>query len=177
MMEIAGQQVQIAPGQWQDDAYTMDVAVALTPDEGQALGQQLMGMHSTLSQDPSMAITYGAEQKHALLDTVFDLMGVSDTTRFMLAPSDPQYQQKEQQAQQMAQMEQQKAEQKQEQMLQFDMGLKKSADKLGWEQFQWQQTDDLHDNTLDDEKQLWQQEKDKAEFQLEKDQERAVSLD
>lgn len=153
-MEIGGQMMPIAPQQWQDTDSKMDVAVALTPDEGQRMGQQLLMMNSMLTQDPSMAMSYGVAQKHALYDMVFDLMGVSDTSKILLAPSDPQFQQAVQQQQQ----ESQKQEQKQDQVMGVQLGLGQAQiqsigfnDNLKGQEFGWKQTNEMADNMREDE--------------------------
>jgi hypothetical protein len=158
MMEVAGQQLPIVPAQWQDEESVMDVAVALTPDEGALMSNKLLTMHGVVSQDPAMAISYGPSQKHALLDMIYDLMGVSDTSKILLAPADPQYAQAAQQQQQVAEQERMK----QDALLGAQVESAKaqstaimSADRREWAKFSWDQTDTMNDNLLNDRKQLW----------------------
>ena len=178
-MEVGGQMVPIAPQQWQDDTLSMEVAVALTPEEGQRMAQQLLTMNAMLTQDPTMALSYGVAQKHALYDMVYDLMGVSDTSKILLAPSDPQFQQqaqqKGQQDQQMQQM-QQEDRQLQQGAMKAQVGLAQSADKREWSKFDWSRTDDMADNLLDQDKFEHQVVTDEAELALEKTQDRNVSI-
>lgn len=183
MMEIAGQQVQIIPAQWNDTANEMDVAVALTPDEGAIMTQKLLTINGSLLQDPEMAQLYGLEQKHALYDMVYDFMGVSDTTRLLRSPQDPQFQQEMQQKAQQAQAMEAEAKQKGDAMFGVDLQGKQaqiqalqSKDKLEWSKFSWSQTDDMHDNMLQDEKQAWTQEIQQQEIDLERKQGRNVTV-
>jgi hypothetical protein len=98
-IEMKGQQIPVIPSQWSDDDLEMEVAAALTPDEAQRNASQLMMLHSQMMQDPSMSQIYSTVQKHALFDHIFDLMGVKNTTAFMMSPNSPEYQQMQQQMQ------------------------------------------------------------------------------
>ena len=98
-IEMKGQQIPVIPSQWSDDDLEMEVAAALTPDEAQRNASQLMMLHSQMMQDPSMGQIYSTVQKHALFDHIFDLMGVKNTTAFMMSPNSPEYQQMQQQMQ------------------------------------------------------------------------------
>lgn len=171
MMEIAGQQIPIIPAQWQDDDTTMDVAVALTPDEGAIMSNKLLTMHGVITQDPSMALSYGPAQKHALLDMIYDLMGVSDTSKILLAPTDPQYTQAAEQQQQVVAMEQQK----QDALLGAQIESAKaqstailSTDRREWSKFSWDQTDTMHDNLLNERKQVWAEDIEQQEVDVKK---------
>lgn len=178
-VEVAGQMRDITPSQWQDDALKMDVAVALTPEEGQRMAQQLLTMNGMISQDPDMKLSYGVEQKHALYDAVYELIGISDSTPFLLAPSDPKYQQAGMQQQQEMTQLQQKNDMIEGLALkekQLGMQLAQSTDRREWEKFQWDQTDDMADNNLDSRKQDWDEKRDVAEYSLEKEQGRAASI-
>jgi hypothetical protein len=154
-MEVAGQQVMISPQQWQDEDLAMDVAVALTSDEGQRMAQQLLMLNQMIAQDPQMALSYGAVQKHAMYDMIFDMLGITDTTALMLSPKDPQYGQMAQQQAQAAQA----AAAKQDQLMQVQMGLGaaqaeslKANTMLGFKKFSWDQTNDMADNMREDQK-------------------------
>jgi len=98
-IEMKGQQIPVIPSQWSDDDLEMEVAAALTPDEAQRNASQLMMLHSQMMQDPSMGQIYSTVQKHALFDHIFDLLGVKNTTAFMMSPNSPEYQQMQQQMQ------------------------------------------------------------------------------
>lgn len=154
-MEVAGQQTMISPQQWQDEDLAMDVAVALTSDEGQRMAQQLLMLNQMLGQDQQMALSYGAVQKHAMYDMIFDMLGITDTTPIMLSPKDPQYGQMAQQQAQAAQA----AQAKQDQMMQVQMGLGaaqaeslQANTQLGAKKFSWDQTNDMADNLREDQK-------------------------
>ena len=177
--EVAGQMMPIVPSQWQDEDLVMDVAVALTPDEGSQMAQQLLMMNSMLSQDPTMQISYGVAQKHALLDQVFDLMGISDTSKILLAPSDPQFQQAAQQQAQQAQMEQQK----QDKLLGVQVAgaetqtqLALSSDQRAWQEFGWKQTNEMADNLREDDELEHKKDVDMQELEIERTQKRQASI-
>ena len=146
--------------------------MALTPSEAQGQAIKLLGMDDRLRQDPEMRLLYGIKQKHALYDTVFELMGVKDSTKFMGSPDDPQVQQ---QAKQMA-MQQQQQQQKQDQMVQFNMGMMADQSAQNWAKINNDIMDDQHDNRLDDRKfstdTFFRQE----ELDLERSQQRGVNL-
>lgn len=179
MMEIAGSMIQIAPQTWRDTGLQMEVAFALTPEEAQTLGRQMLQMHAIMSQDEDMKISYGAEQKHAMFDVIFETIGVHDTTRFMLAPQSPEYQQKVQQRQQQMQMMQQmqaRQQQAQEMMLGAQLQGLQSQDRREWEKFNWDRTNDMQDNTREDEKLDHQKVIDFAELQIERQQKRGAEV-
>tara|TARA_R110002012_G_scaffold3858_3_gene17939 strand:- start:1767 stop:3890 length:2124 start_codon:yes stop_codon:yes gene_type:complete len=152
-MESRGQQVPVVPSQWKDDDMSMTVATALTPEEGQKAFQGMFMMHQTMTQDPSLATMYGAKQKHAQLDLMYEMMGISDTSTLMLSPSSPEYQQAEQQQQQQAAAqseEQQRQTAFQESLGQAQVDALMSGDQRAWSEFQWKQTDDTDDNRRQD---------------------------
>jgi len=179
MMESQGQQKPITPSEWKDEKLRMDAAVALTPDEGKQMAQSMMFMHQTLSTDADMKGVYGTRQKHKMLDYMFELMGVNDTSQFMLSPDSPEYAQLQQGMQQAQQKDQQKGE------LMFGAQLEgqkaqtqalQSQDKREWAKFQWNQTDDMEDNMLNVDQLDWDIERGRAELKIEEEQERNVSL-
>ena len=177
-MEVAGQQVPIVPAQWRDDELCMEAAVALTPEEGQRTAQQLMMIHSTLTQDPTMGVMYGPQQKHAQLDMIYDLLGISDTTKLLLPPGSPEYQQASQQQAQQAQVAQQKQDQvmaAQLMSVQTQNQVAMSGDQRAWAETQWNRTNDMADNMLNEEKHEWDIERETQELQIERQQKRPVS--
>ena len=107
-IEIGGQMIPVTPSQWADDDLEMEVAAALTPDDAARQAGQLMMLHNTMMQDQTMADIYGVPQKHALFDKIFDLMGVKNTSQYMISPQSPEF----------AQMSQQKQAQSMEQLRQ-----------------------------------------------------------
>jgi hypothetical protein len=177
-MEMGGQMVPIVPSQWQDEELHMQAAVALTPEEGQRTAQQLMMIHTMLIQDPSMGVMYGPQQKHAQLDMIYDLMGISDTTKLLMTPNSPEYQQAQQQQAQQAQVEQQKQDQLMAAQLQTNQTqnqVAQSGDQRAWEELGWKRTNDMADNLLNEEKHEWDVDRDTQELQIEREQKRPVS--
>jgi hypothetical protein len=122
------------------------------------MAQQLLMMHSIMGQDPTMAMCYGVPQKHALLDTVFELMGVSDTSSIMLSPNDPQYQMQVQQQAQMSQQQMMMQQQKEAAMLGAQIqNLNAQTENIGADnqlklaEFDWKRTNEMADNLRADE--------------------------
>jgi hypothetical protein len=107
-IEIGGQMIPVMPSQWADDDLEMEVAAALTPDDAQRQAGQLVMIHNTMMQDPSLADIYGVTQKHALLDKIFDLTGIKNTSQYMISPQSPEFAQmsEQKQAQSMEQLRQ-----------------------------------------------------------------------
>jgi hypothetical protein len=136
------------PASWTDDDLSMDVAVALTPEEGKEHAQMLLMMHQTMMADPELATIYHVPQKHALMDAVFDALGVSDSTPYMMRPDSEEYRQAMQQQQQMAMEEKQKADE----LLQLQAGLAQSADRRGWDELEWKKTQDMDKSNLEERK-------------------------
>tara|TARA_R110000851_G_scaffold40320_2_gene101750 strand:- start:13303 stop:15420 length:2118 start_codon:yes stop_codon:yes gene_type:complete len=162
-LEVRGRVIPIIPSQWLDDGNDMEVSVALTPQEGKEFGQAMLMMHNIMSQDEELRGIYALNQKHALMDSVFDSLGVSDTTPFMQRPDSPQFMQ----AQQGKQAQMQEEKKKQDSFAELQQSLAQSQDRRAWDQFQWQKTNDMADNLRADEK-----------LDLEKDhKEQALTLD
>ncbi len=147
-MEVNGKMIMVAPQMWQDDDLMMEAAVALTPQEGREHAQTLMMMHQTMANDPELATIYGVQQKHALMDSVFDALGVSDTTPYMQRPDSPEYAQKMQAQAQEAQMMQQKLEQ----IEQGKLMLEQSRESREWDKLNWQKTTDMDQANRDETK-------------------------
>jgi hypothetical protein len=102
---------------------------------------------------------YGAPQKHALMDAVFDALGVSDSTPYLMRPDSPEYQQKQMQAQQ----QEAEVRELQRQAGQMQIQLAQSKEQREWAKLEWQQTTDMdaatrelerldHDKEIDNEK-------------------------
>lgn len=144
VLESGGRKIPIVPAQWQDQDHEMEVEVALTPSEAAEMSMKLLGMDSRLSQDPKMGVLYGLKQKHALYDTVFELMGVKDSTKFMASPDDPAVQQ------QMMQMQQQMRQQqmKQDQIIMANMEFQADQNAREWAKVNNDIMDDMFDNQL-----------------------------
>jgi hypothetical protein len=108
-VEVAGEYRELLPTQFRPRT-KVRVRTALTPDARQTEAQFLLLAHESLRNDPELSILYGLEQRHALMDEVFELMGRTDTSRFMMQPDDPRVQQALMQRSQMAQRQQQMQE-------------------------------------------------------------------
>ena len=148
-LEVGGRIVPIIPQEWSDDDLSMDVAVALTPQEGKEHAQMLMMMHQTMMADPELATIYKVQQKHALMDAVFDALGVSDSTPYMQRPDSPEYQQAMMQQQQMIMQE----KQKQDELVALQAKVLQSGDRREWDKLEWSKTQDM-DKANRDERQL-----------------------
>jgi hypothetical protein len=195
--EVAGKFETIMPASWPDMDMSMEVSVALTPDAGQKHAQMLIQMYNMQVQDPTLMLAFGYAQKHALLDDIYDHLGVADTSRYLLAPDSEEYQRKQKfQAEQ--QQKQQQAQQKQQQMAQamqkqqmqmqmdetqFKQWLEKSEDGREWMLAQLKKVesgvknqDIASDNMREDEKMRWDKVTDMLEYDLEKTQERGAAI-
>ena len=154
-LEVAGARTQAQPQQWAEPAPQGEVAVALTPDEGAKQAMALGQMHQVLAADPVAGQLYGVQQRHALLDDMFELLGVDDASRYMMTPGSEEFMQSMQQQQQMM-MEQKRQMEMQQQ---FQQGLMQSADQREWQRVQIEQgeaqlklVDTAADNNREDEK-------------------------
>jgi hypothetical protein len=140
--EASGKMIAVVPQSWQGNDDELEVAVALTPDEAEAKAQQLLSLHTLIMQDPVASSLYGLEQRHALLDDVFEAMGVSDTSKYMMRPDSPEFQQKQMQEQQM----QQQMQAMEQQMAQFQMQLQEQQVQQGWAVINNDMMDKMEDN-------------------------------
>lgn len=182
MVELAGQWTEINPSQFIPRT-KVKVRTALTPEDREREAQFLLMAYQMMSQDPQIAPMFGMQEKHALIDDVFDLMGVGDTSRYMKQPNDPQViQQMQQQAQQ-----QERMMALQEQMVQLQQQLQVREDERKERELELQMLDKGSDNLRDDEKLDWQntwkriemawdREKFNKEYELEKQQARPVAV-
>lgn len=170
--EAKGRQIQVAPSTWIDDDLNMAVAKALTPEEGIQLAQQLLMLHQIKSQDPDLKLIYTVKQKHALFDQIYDALGITDTTAFMLRPDSPEFAQ----ALQRHMQQQQMLQQAQMAMQQEQQALLKSADRRAWEELQAKLTDQMADNLRADDELRHKKEIDWEEINIERDQKRAANI-
>ena len=92
--------------------------------------------------DPVAGGLYGVAQRHALLDEVFDALGVSDTASFMMRPDSEEFQMQQQQQQQM----QQQMQQMEQQIQQFQMQLQEQQVAQGWAAINNSMMDKMEDN-------------------------------
>ena len=185
-MESGGRVIPIAPSQWDEDEIGMELDVALTPDEAAEMSRKLLIMHNLQKEDEDMKALYGAKQKHAMFDTIYELMGIKDSTPFLGTPESPEYQQfmqkQEQDQAQMKQIAMMQAE-RQDQLAETQIESISQQVQIGWANLNNNIMDTAHDNTLDDDKFDWQQYMDRSdnffkeeELKLEEEQERGVSL-
>jgi hypothetical protein len=138
--------IPVVPSSWTGKFDELDVAVALTPEEAENHAQKLMTMHQMLSMDPVAGELYGITQRHALLDDVFDALGVSDTSSFMMRPDSEEFQMMQQQNQ--AMQEQMRA--MEQQMAQFQMQLQEQQIAQGWAAINNSMMDKMEDNVRAD---------------------------
>lgn len=146
VVEASGQMIPVVPSSWTGKFDELDVAVALTPEEAEAHAQKLMTMHQMLSMDPIAGELYGIGQRHALLDDVFDALGISDTSAFMMRPDSEEFQMMQQQNQQM----QQQMQAMEQQMAQFQMQLQEQQIAQGWAAINNSMMDKMEDNVRAD---------------------------
>ena len=172
MVEAQGQMMPASPAMWEDRDQQVSVHTALTPEEGRRYAADLQSFDVAVRQDPEMAPLYGLSQRHAVWDEILDALGVSDSTRFLLRPDDPQVQQGMMQNQAVAQDQQQK----QEFITMEQVRLADSQDKLSWQRLNLDATDKLRDFNQTQEKQEHDMEMDEEELELEKTQDRNVSI-
>ena len=143
-------------------------------------------LHSLISQDQQLSQLYQLPQKHALIDEVFDALGHTDSTRFLMRPDDPRFmQQAQQQAQQqqmMMQMQMQamqlemQKKAKEAQWAEADAAAKIEKARLEERRFQLEAADKAADNMRQDKQFEWERLTDVAELSLENDQQRAVKI-
>lgn len=185
-LQISGYPVSVQPQQWKEQESECEVKVALTAQAGQQAAQSLLMLHNLISQDQQLAQLYQLPQKHALIDEVFDALGHSDSTRFLMRPDDPRYMQQAQQAQQQQQMIMQMQMQtmqldmqkkaKEAQWAEADAASKTEKAKLDERRFQLEAADKAADNMRQDKQFEWARLTDVAELGLESDQQRAVKI-
>lgn len=146
VVEASGQMIPVIPASWTGKFDELDVSVALTPEEAEAHAQKLMTMHQMLAMDPIAGELYGVKQRHALLDDVFDALGVSDTSAFMMRPDSEEFQMMQQQNAQM----QQQMQAMEQQMAQFQMQLQEQQVAQGWAAINNSMMDKMEDNVRAD---------------------------
>ena len=178
-IEIQGQYEDVNPSMWPDFDAPMEVALALTPDAGDKVARSLLTLHMQILQDPMLSSMYGPLQRHNLMADVFNAMGMPDTSQYLINPRSPEYQQ----MMQMQQAQQQKMQELQMGELQFDKWLKQSKEGRDWYEAQLKgikvqvdTADKATDNEREDAKFDWQKKMDVKEYELEKEQVRAVAI-
>jgi hypothetical protein len=161
-LEVAGVQERTTPDALGGEPPQYVVNVALTPEETAKYSAGLLSMHQLLSTDQQLSQLYGVAQRHALADALFDSLGVTDTSPYMMVPGGEEHQQMMQavqQAQQQAQQQQMQQQQLMEMMQQLQAKTLQSADEREWYKAQLDaaraQADALNlyeDNVREDEK-------------------------
>lgn len=146
--EASGRMIPVIPSQWVGEFDELEVAVALTPDEASQQAMQLLTMHQLMMQDPVASQLYGLEQRHALLDDVFDGLGFSDTSRYMMRPDSPEVQQQNQQMAEMQQVIQQLQQALSDKTVQEQAIQQQIAQ--GWAQINNTMMDKMEDNARAD---------------------------
>jgi hypothetical protein len=170
--EVSGQILLINPQQWQDDECSMEVSVALTPQESSEHAQRLLMMHQLMMQDPQLSALYGLQQRHAMFDDIFDALGVGDTTKYMMRPDSPEFMQQ----MQSQQMQAQQMQQMQMEQMAFQRGLLEADSIRKDQELRNKIMDTTHDNELDDEKFSWEKFTDQQEIAIEREQERQANI-
>lgn len=145
-VESGGKQIVIAPQSWQSDASEMKVVAALTPQEAEDQAQKLLTMHQLISADPLLSQLYGIQQRHAVIDEVFEAMGISDTTKYLMRPDSPEFRQQQQIQEQMQQAQQMQAMQ----MAQMQAQMQQMMLELEYTKEANRQLDRMEDNTRED---------------------------
>lgn len=186
-LNVNGQHVEIVPAEgFGDYESECRVQVALTAEQGTHHAQTLLMLHSILIADPVASQLYQLNQRYALFDAVFDSIGVSDSTRYLMRPTDPQLLQSQQQQQQIQQkqlqdqmmlVELEKVE-RQMRIQALQAAEAREAERLQIERnrFQLEAADKAADNAREDDKLAWQKLTDTAEYALENEQNRAVKI-
>jgi hypothetical protein len=172
MVEVQGRFMPAAPQQWLDEDQNISVHTALTPDEAKKHGGTLLNLYQMMAQDPMLAPLFGMQQRHAMMDEIFDAFGVGDSSQFLGRPDDPQLQQ------QMQVQQQQQMQMAQRQMAIEDtqINLAKSADRRAWQELDMKVTDTMADNLREDEKLEHEKEVDQEELEIERSQQRQVAV-
>jgi len=162
------------------------VKAALTPDETQKHAQFLLMMYQLQATDPQLALLFGTEQRHAMIDDVYDLMGMGDTTRYMLQPNDDkvlaqlaaqaQAQQAAAQAQAEIQQLQTQLMLKEDQRKDVENQLAVAKSYLEQQEFNLESLDKVSDNMREDEKLELEEWKAEQEVASEREQGRGVAI-
>lgn len=171
----------------------MTVATALTPEEQTQEAQVLLSLDQQFTmnpQDATLGGMYTAPQRHAMLSRAFELLGIKNAGAFLFDPNSPEFQQQQQQQQE----QQQEAVEKQTEVEKFHAGMTarqvavlegqleldvmKEQNKMvvAMENMQHDQETTETRILLDTEKQIHDIEMSEKELQLEKKQNRNVSI-
>lgn len=186
LLAVAGNQVPVTPSKWADDDGECEVKTALTSSAAQQYAQQLLMLHQLVKADPELKQLYGLQEQYNLIDEVYESIGVSDSSRFLMRPDNPNFQKQQQGQQQiqqkliadqMATSDAMKRKAVAEAALaELLLQLEPAKLKLEMDKYQLDAADKAADNLRADREFEWQQLKDTAEVQLEHDQQRAVAI-
>lgn len=179
--EVSGQHQELNPEGWAL-RNNLSVDVALTPDESDNKAQALLTLHSMMAQDPEMSLIYGLNQKYAVFNRAFDLMGMKSPA-FVANPSSPEVQQQmmqQQQQQQMMQQMQQQMMMQQQQLAEFGEETKRLRVMMDSENkeehLEYQAVKAADEQALDERRFEHEEKMDYAEVALEANQQRPVAI-
>jgi hypothetical protein len=178
-LDMDGNVTEVRPSQL-GEGDEMEIDDALTPEYGQKRAQNTIMLHSMVMANPTLAPLYQMQEQYAAMSEVFDLLGQPN---WLANPSDPKVQQRLQLAQQAAQ---QAAQQQQAQMAQrigievaklmAEAQAKQAEPKLKKEALDLQASTAAAKQNLDERKFQHEAQVDKAELQIEREQNRAASI-
>lgn len=184
-VELKGEWVTISMADMPERS-NCEVKTALTPDETMKHSQFLLMMYQLQAVDPELQPLFGMEQRHAMIDDVYDMMGMGDTTSYLLQPDDDRVKeaaaQEQSQQQQMMQMQQQmlgiqmQMTQKEDQRKDLLMELKVMAQRLDEAEFKLKSTDTAADNLRKDDELDHTKWKDSQEIEIERTQKRPAAI-
>ena len=158
----------------------MEIDVAITPEYGQQRAAQLAQMHGTLMQNPAIGPLYTLEEQYAVMSEIFGLMGMAN---WLANPKDPKVQQRihsmQQEGMKKAQMGEQltakQVELEERKVVAQEQQVAMTA-KARKEELDLNAAKSANDSSLKEREFAWKQQVDLAEFKIEKEQKRPVSL-
>lgn len=158
----------------------MEIDVAITPEYGQQRAAQLAQMHGTLMQNPAIGPLYTLEEQYAVMSEIFGLMGMAN---WLANPKDPKVQQRIQSMQQEGMKKAQMGEQLTAKQVELEerkvVAQERQVDmnaKARKEELDLNAAKSANDTSLKEREFAWKQQVDLAEFKIEKEQKRPVSL-
>ena len=158
----------------------MEIDVAITPEYGQQRAAQLAQMHGTLMQNPAIGPLYTLEEQYAVMSEIFGLMGMAN---WLANPKDPKVQRRIQSMQQEGMKKAQMSEQLTAKQVELEerkvVAQERQVDmtaKARKEELDLNAAKSANDSSLKEREFAWKQQVDLAEFKIEKEQKRPVSL-
>lgn len=166
-LTVNGNPVQVSPMDWDETENDMVVSVALTPEERLQHAQMLLMLHQAQSQDPQVAMMYGVNQRHALFSSVYEAIGITDSSPYLMRPDGPEFKTMMDKAQ--ADMLEQKqkaaeAEAASKELVQLGVKARVADMSLRGVETQLKLTDQAADNKREDRKLDHQIEKDRQDL-------------